>query len=43
MGIPFADFDRMEFFEFIWFFERLARQKKDEARSAAQNNNLMLG
>ena len=43
MRIPFFHFDEMEFYEFIWFFERLAKQKKEESKSAATDNNLMLG
>ena len=37
MQIPF-DWDQKEFFEFIWFYERLTSQKKRE-REAEQKQN----
>jgi len=37
LGIPF-EFNNKEYFEFVWYFERLADEKKREAAEAQQDN-----
>jgi hypothetical protein len=41
MGIPFGqNFDQMEFFEFLWLYERLAKEKEKEAKNINTNRSL---
>jgi hypothetical protein len=42
MKIPF-DFDQMEYFEFMWLFERLVKEKNKESESINTNRNLRPG
>lgn len=39
MKIPFGrHFDQMEFFEFLWLYERLAKQKEKENENNINNS-----
>jgi hypothetical protein len=40
MKIPFGQtIDQLEFFEFLWLYERLAKQKEKEAQNINSNGN----
>jgi len=44
MKTPFGqNFDQMEFFEFLWLYERLAKEKQKEQENINTNKTLKLG
>ena len=40
MGIPF-DYNNKEYYEFVWFFERLVHARMEETEEAKQAENRM--